>query len=145
MLPAFDLGLTDLNKTEASNSDKGAAFDVPGFVQRISSASPAWWYSTEWGVARAYATAEGHSDPRYGFQDWTVGESVVFVVPNSSANNYDDASLMAGALWSGGSPPENTLLQPGWCAGPSDKTTLDSELSFTVSRPPIYSKHVSAE
>lgn len=92
-LPAFGLGLTDLNKTEASNSDHGVTFDVPGFVRRISAAPPAWVVFNGVGVARAYAEAAGHPDSPYGFQDWTIGESFVFVVPNSSANNYDDRVL----------------------------------------------------
>lgn len=92
-LPAFGLGLTDLNKTEASNSDHGVTFDVPGFMRRISSAPPTWVVFNGIGVARAYAEAAGHTDSSYGFQDWTVGGSFVFVVPNSSANNYNHRVL----------------------------------------------------
>lgn len=40
-LPAFGIGLTDLNKTDASSSDAGVIFDCSDLHRRLEEAAPA--------------------------------------------------------------------------------------------------------
>jgi TDG/mug DNA glycosylase family protein len=86
-LLTLGIGLTDLNKVHVRNNDQGLTFDVAGFDRRISLAPPAWVVFNGVGVARAYAEFHRHPRPGYGHQDWAVGPSRVFVVPNSSGQN----------------------------------------------------------
>jgi TDG/mug DNA glycosylase family protein len=92
-LPDLGLGLTDLNKVDSRNHDRGLVFDVDGFDRRIALAPPTWVVFNGVGVARTYAKAHRHPRPGYGSQDWTVGPSRVFVVPNSSGQNGSNRHL----------------------------------------------------
>lgn len=91
-LPAFGLGLTDLNKVQVSSRD-----DVPfypaDFDLRIKAVTPSWVIFNGRRAATEYADWRGLTEPSYGFQNWTVGDSLVFVVPNSSGNNWDGRML----------------------------------------------------
>lgn len=86
-LPAFRIGLTDLNKTDSQNNDYGLKWDVNGFLERIAAMPPKWVVFNGIGVARNYAKALQYPKPTYGFQQWSVAESLAFVVPNSSGQN----------------------------------------------------------
>jgi TDG/mug DNA glycosylase family protein len=86
-LPAFGIGLTDLNKTDSQANDDGLEWDVQGFLERLTAAPPKWVVFNGMGVARNYADALGLPEPKYGLQAWTIGESRGFVVPNSSGQN----------------------------------------------------------
>lgn len=92
-LPVFGLGLTDLNKTTASSSDDGVVFDCADLLLRLRVAAPAWAVFNGVGAAREYAAWAGLPQPSYGFQDWTVADSLVFVVPNSSSQNSPNRVL----------------------------------------------------
>ncbi|MDQ1053113.1 TDG/mug DNA glycosylase family protein [Arthrobacter sp. SORGH_AS 212] len=92
VLPAFGLGLTDLNKVDASSKD-----DVPfypaDFDLRIRAVAPSWVVFNGRRPAAEYAAWRGLAEPSYGFLNWTIGDSLVFVVPNSSGNNWDGRML----------------------------------------------------
>jgi double-stranded uracil-DNA glycosylase len=93
VLPAFGLGLTDLNKTDVSSTDEYVVFDPADFERRISTAPPAWIVFNGLRASLEYASWKQLPEPSYGFQDWTVGDSLVYVVPNSSGNNWNDRVL----------------------------------------------------
>lgn len=86
-LPSFGIGLTDLNKTDSQANDYGLKWDVKGFLDRIAVMPPKWVVFNGMGVARNYAKVLQYPKPTYGFQPWTVAESLTFVVPNSSGQN----------------------------------------------------------
>lgn len=93
-LPQLGLGLTDLNKVDASSRD-----DVPfypeDFEQRITAVDPVWVVFNGARAAREYASWKEVPRPFYGPQSWSVGGSRVLVVPNSSGQNYD-ARVLSG-------------------------------------------------
>jgi len=88
-LLAWDIGLTDLNKTEwGADSDLSTAgFDVPAFREKMRRHRPRV-------IAFTSKTAAAHFFGRkslsYGLQPETFFESAVFVVPSTSgrARNY---------------------------------------------------------
>lgn len=96
-LPQLGLGLTDLNKVNASSKD-----DVPfypeDFEQRITAAAPAWVVFNGARAAREYASWRDLPKPSYGLQSWAVGDSRVLVVPNSSGQNHDGRVLDGKAV-----------------------------------------------
>lgn len=69
------------------------AFDCDDLLLRLKQAAPAWVVFNGVGAAKEYAAWAGLPAPSYGLQDWTVAESLVFVVPNSSAQNSPDRVL----------------------------------------------------
>jgi TDG/mug DNA glycosylase family protein len=92
----FGIGLTDLAKKITASSDAGLAgqYDVEGFVTKIERYAPAW-------VAFHGKTAAGVASRTLGYgrelalgqQAWTIGRSLVFVVPSASGANRDPRRL----------------------------------------------------
>ncbi len=86
-LLTFGLGLSDLNKTQASSTNDGLTYDLSGFETRIGPYAPAWIVFNSKRAAGSYLGVSDRHVHR-GQQDWLIGNSRVFVVPGSS-NNWD--------------------------------------------------------
>lgn len=91
-LPAFGLGLTDLNKVDVSSKDN-VPFYPAETDQRIRGCPPTWVVFNGLRAATEYAGWRKVTEPSYGFQEWSIGDSLVFVVPSSSSNNQDGRIL----------------------------------------------------
>jgi TDG/mug DNA glycosylase family protein len=86
-LPSFGIGLSDLNKNTAQSHDRGLKFDVEGLLGRILTIQPSWVAFHGKTAANAYARAFHYPRPGLGRQLWRVGNSEVFVLPQSSGAN----------------------------------------------------------
>jgi TDG/mug DNA glycosylase family protein len=84
-LPTFGLGLTDLVKHVAQSHDRDLDFSTtPDLERRLASHRPTWVAFNGLNAAKKAAKVFGQPKPRYGVQDWTVGDARVFVLTNSS-------------------------------------------------------------
>jgi TDG/mug DNA glycosylase family protein len=89
-LPTFGIGLTDLVKHVAQSHDRGLDFSrTPDLERRLEPFAPRWVAFTGLKAAEEAAKVFGHSKPRHGEQNWTIGESRVFVVTNPSGAAND--------------------------------------------------------
>lgn len=90
LLPAFGIGLTDLSKTHVG-TDGGeaqlASFDCQGLVDRLAPHRPKIVaFTGKLGVKQAFGPFVGHhSDVYFGPQEWSVGDSLSFVLPSTSS------------------------------------------------------------
>lgn len=89
VLPAFGLGLTDLNKTVAQSNNDGLSYDAQGFLRRVVPLRPAIVAFNGKDQAEAFCRFTGDYLPGFGLQDWTIGDSLAFVLPSSSSQVYD--------------------------------------------------------
>jgi TDG/mug DNA glycosylase family protein len=92
----FGIGLTDLAKTVAASSDRGlrSRFDVDEFLAKMPHRSPrvVAFHGKE--AAKAVSRHLGHGrEIHLGLQDWKIGESLVFILPNASGANRDASRL----------------------------------------------------
>lgn len=81
-LTEFGIGLTDLAKHHVGNDADlpRTAFDDAALRDRILACAPRWLAFTSKNAAQAY-----HGKPvHYGEQDWTIGDTRVFVLPSPS-------------------------------------------------------------
>lgn len=81
-LTEFGIGLTDLAKHHVGNDADlpRTAFDASTLRDKILACAPRWLAFTSKNAAQAY-----HGKPvRYGEQDWTIGDTRVFVLPSPS-------------------------------------------------------------
>ncbi|MEV8212533.1 mismatch-specific DNA-glycosylase [Leifsonia sp. NPDC077715] len=89
-LPEYGIGLTDLVKDTAQSHDRGLDFSrVPDLQQRLEPYAPRWVAFAGLTAGSKAAKVFGHSKPRHGAQDWTIGASRVFVVTNPSGAAAD--------------------------------------------------------
>lgn len=93
----YGLGLTDIAKRRSAGTDAlllRSDYDVPGFVRKIARYRPAWVAFHGKTAAREVAAALGYSRAIVlGRQEWTVGDSPVYVLPSASGSNRDPARL----------------------------------------------------
>ena len=87
LLPEYGIGLTDLNKTVAQSHDRGLVFDVPGFVANLERWRPAVVAFHGKKSAKTVARHLRKPVPDWGELDWTIANSRLFVVPQTSGAN----------------------------------------------------------
>lgn len=90
LLPVFGIGLTDLSKTYAGmdgSEEQRGSFDCHGLIDRLTPLRPkVVAFTRKLGVEKTFGPSIGHfGDVHFGPQDWTVGESLVFVLPSTSS------------------------------------------------------------
>lgn len=89
-LPTFGIGLTDLSKTYAGmdgSAEQRDSFDCKGLIERLTHFGPkVVAFTGKIGVGKTFAPYIGYfGDVYFGLQSWTVGESLVFILPSTSA------------------------------------------------------------
>lgn len=89
-LPVFGIGLTDLSKTYAGmdgSEEQSGSFDCQGLIARLTPLRPkVVAFTGKLGVEASFGPFIGHyGEVYFGPQSWTVGESLVFVLPPSSS------------------------------------------------------------
>lgn len=93
----YGLGLTDIAKRRSAGSDSmliRSDFDVPAFVRKVRRYRPAWVAFHGKTAAREVAATLGYGRAIVlGRQEWTVGDSRVYVLPSASGSNRDPARL----------------------------------------------------
>lgn len=92
----FGLGLTDLAKSVAANSDIGLDlhYDMDRFVALVKRFAPEWVAFHGKTAGKEASKALGHgSTIALGEQPWAIRTSSVFVLPSASAANRDPARL----------------------------------------------------
>lgn len=92
----FGVGLTDLAKKVAANSDRGLRghYDVDAFIAKVERYRPAWVAFHGKEAARAVSRHLGAgSETSLGERSWSIGEARVFVLPSASAANRDTSRL----------------------------------------------------
>ena len=86
----FRIGLTDLVQRRASSSDnllRAGDYDVPAFVKKIKEFQPFVVATNGKKAAEKISRYLGRGLEGYGLADWSIGESIVYVLPSSSAAN----------------------------------------------------------
>lgn len=81
-LPEYGIGLTDLAKHHVGNDHElpDTAFDAAALRRRILGCAPAWLAFTSKNAAQGYRGRP----VAFGEQDWTIGDTRVFVLPSPS-------------------------------------------------------------
>jgi TDG/mug DNA glycosylase family protein len=92
----FCIGLTDLAKSIAANSDTGLTdhFDTDSFIAKIERFAPAWvaFHGKEAASVMSRALGQGRK-VALGRQSWMVATSQVFVLPSASGSNRNPNRL----------------------------------------------------
>ena len=108
LLPGLGVALSDLAKTRAQSHDRGLAYDVAAFEDKVGRCAPRWVAFHGKAAAKAYARAVGLRPPGLGPTPWLVAESLGFVLPSASGANrsrpWDGRACSGGATsprWSG--------------------------------------------
>lgn len=95
-LPNYGIGLTDLDKITQSNNTVDLIYEVPDFLKKISSIRPKWIVFTgKDPVDKGYGPFADVRRRGFGLQEWTIGESLVFVAPSTSGR-VSDAMAITG-------------------------------------------------
>lgn len=90
LLPVFGIGLTDLSKTYAGmdgGEGQSGSFDCQGLIDRLVPHRPkVVAFTGKLGVESSFGPFVGRCGGVYfGPQDWTVGDSLAFVLPSTSS------------------------------------------------------------
>lgn len=92
----FGVGLTDLAKSVAANSDRGlhSHYDVDAFVAKMKHHRPRWVAFHGKAAAKAVSQGLGHgTSMALGEQMWSIEKIQIFVLPSASAANRDPSRL----------------------------------------------------
>lgn len=88
-LPAFGIGLTDLNKTVAQSNNIGLVYDPKAFLDRVLPLRPSIVAFNGKDHVEEFCWHTGDYFAGFGLQDWSVGESLTVVLPSSSPRVED--------------------------------------------------------
>jgi double-stranded uracil-DNA glycosylase len=86
-LPNYGIGVTDLVKNVAQFHDRGPAYNVPAFLDKVERHQPAWVAFHGKRAAIAYAKSARYCPPGLGPTGWRVAGSRAFVLPSASGAN----------------------------------------------------------